>query len=122
MPEGWVELKLEGVQFGNCEKESAHNICLDEPAVTFFLQGVIAVLCLFVAFHQGIIPADIFILVDSIHRIFVNPLLDKECGYNENLPKLIAQGLYLEIQPHSSRPQRHLQQPLPIFTFLNDDY
>ena len=48
--------------------------------------------------------------------------LVKECGYNENLPNLIAQGLYLEIQPHSSRPQRHLQQPLPIFTFLNDDY
>ena len=44
--------------------------------------------------------------------------LVKERGYNENLLKLIAQGLYLEIQPYSSRPQRHLQQPLPIFTFF----
>ena len=53
VPKDGVKLKLEVVQFGDGEKESAHSIRLDESAVTLFLQGVIVVLCLFVAFHQG---------------------------------------------------------------------
>ena len=93
MPEGWVELKLEGVQFGNCEKESAHNICLDEPAVTFFLQGVIAVLSLFVALHQGVISADIFILVDSLYGIFIDAFLDKACDHVHLLEEFLALGI-----------------------------
>ena len=36
VPEGGVELKLEGVKFSDGEKESAHNVCLNEPAVTLF--------------------------------------------------------------------------------------
>ena len=75
MPEGWVELKLKIIQFGDGEKKYAHNICLDKPAVTLFLQGVIAVLCPFVPFCQGVVSADIFILVDSLYRIFVDALL-----------------------------------------------
>ena len=81
VPEGGVELKLEVVQFGDGEKKSAHYICLDKSAITLFLQGVIAVLCLFVAFYQGVISADIFILVDSLYRIFVDALLNEACDH-----------------------------------------
>lgn len=62
MPEGVVELKLKGVKLGDGEKKSAHYNCLDEPAVTLFLQSVIAVLRLFAAFRQGVISADIISL------------------------------------------------------------
>ena len=93
MPEGWVELKLKIIQFGDGEKESAHNICLDKPAVALFLQSVIAVLCLFVAFHQGVVSADIFILVDSLYRIFVDALLDKACDHIHLLDKFLAFGI-----------------------------
>ena len=81
MPEAWVELELKGIQFGDGEKKSAHNICLDEPAFTLFLQGIIADLCLFVPFHQGVIAVDVFILVDSLHGVFVDALLNKACDH-----------------------------------------
>ena len=93
VPEGGVELKLKGVKLGDGEKKSAHNICLDKSAVTLFLQGVITVLSLFVAFHQGVISADIFILVDSLYGIFVNALLDKACDHIHLLEEFLAFGV-----------------------------
>ena len=63
MPEGWVKLKLEGVEFGDGEKETAHNIRLSESAVTLFLQSVKTFLCFFVSFHKSIVAVDILILV-----------------------------------------------------------
>ena len=66
---------------------------LDEPAVTLFLQGVIAVLCLFVALYQGVISADIFILVDSLYRIFVDALLDEACDHIHLLEEFLAFGV-----------------------------
>ena len=93
MPEGWVELKLKIIQFGDGEKKYAHNICLDKPAVTLFLQGVIAVLCPFVPFCQGVVSADIFILVDSLYRIFVDALLDKACDHIHLPEEFFAFGI-----------------------------
>lgn len=59
MPEGWVELKLEVVQFGDGEKESAQNIRLQKSAFTLFLQGIIVILCFLMPFHQDVISVDI---------------------------------------------------------------
>lgn len=90
VPEGGVELKLEDVKLGDGEKESTHNICLNKPAVTLFLQSVIAVLRLFVAFHQGVISADILILVDNLYGIFIDAFLDKACDHVHLLEEFLA--------------------------------
>ena len=36
VPEGEVELKLKSVKLGDGEKETAHNICLEEPTLHHF--------------------------------------------------------------------------------------
>ena len=81
VPKDGVELKLKGVKLGDGEKEAVHNICLEESAFTLFLQGVIAALCLFVPFYQGVVSADVLILIDGMHCVFVNALLNKVCDH-----------------------------------------
>ena len=90
MPEGRVELKLKGVKLGDGEKELAHNIRLQKSAFTLFLQGIIAILCFFVPFYQGVISADIFILVDGFYGIFVDALLNETCDHVHFLEEFLA--------------------------------
>ena len=94
VPEGWVELKLEGVEFGDGEKETAHNIRLSESAVTLFLQGIISFLCFFVPFHKSVVAVNILVLVDGLCSVFVYAFLDKTCDYIHLLEKFIAFGIY----------------------------
>lgn len=93
IPESWVELKLEGIEFGDGEKKSAHNIRLQKSAFTLLLQGIIAILCFFVPFHQGVISVDVLFLVDGLHGIFVDALLDKFCDHIHLTEKFFAFGI-----------------------------
>ena len=71
VPEGGVELKLEVVQFGDGEKESAHSIRLLKSALTLFLQSIVTALQFFVPFHQSVIAVDVLVLVNGLHGIFI---------------------------------------------------
>ena len=93
VPKDGVKLKLKGVKLGDNEKESAHNIRLKEPVFTLFLQGVVTALCLFVAFHQSVIAIDILILINGLHGIFVQTLLDKACDNIHLTKQFLAFGI-----------------------------
>ena len=93
VPKGGIKLKLKGVKLSDNEKESAHSIRLQESALSFFCKVSLAVLRLFVPFCQGVISADIFILVDRLHGIFVDALLDKTGNHLHLLEQLFAFGI-----------------------------
>ena len=93
VPKDGVKLKLKGVKLGDNEKESAHNIRLKEPVFTLFLQGVVTALCFFMPFHKGVVSADVVVLVNGLHGIFVHTLLDKACDNIYLTKQFLAFGI-----------------------------
>ena len=93
VPKDGGELKLKSIKLGDGKKKPAHSIRLLKSALTLFLQSVIAVLRLFVAFHQGVIAVDVLILVNGLHGIFVDALLDETRDHIHFLEEFLSFGI-----------------------------